>query len=81
MFHMFFQRGEIRSMRDVTGTHVAAEKAFYLHCLNRGVLVPGTQRAFLCAAHSNTEVERLIEVFTTSLADVQAEGLFAATAA
>ncbi|MBX3707824.1 MAG: aspartate aminotransferase family protein [Pseudomonadales bacterium] len=77
MFHMFFQRAPLESMRDVTAANTAAEKAFYLHALNRGVLVPGTQRAFLSAAHGPAEVDRLIEVFQASLADVQAEGLFA----
>jgi glutamate-1-semialdehyde 2,1-aminomutase len=76
MFHLFFQRDPIESMRDVTAGGVKAEKAFYLHALNRGVLVPGTQRAFLCAAHGDAEVDTLIDVFQSSLADVQAEGLF-----
>lgn len=78
MFHMFFQREPIDSMRDVQPGHEAAEKAFYLHALNRGVLVPGTQRAFLSAAHGEAEVDELIRVFKLSLADVQAEGLFGA---
>ncbi len=77
MFHMFFQREPLDSMRDVSNAHVKAEKAFYLHALNRGVLVPGTQRAFLSAAHGDAEVDTLIQVFQDSLADVQAEGLFA----
>jgi glutamate-1-semialdehyde 2,1-aminomutase len=77
MFHMFFQREPLDSMRDVSNAHVKAEKAFYLHALNRGVLVPGTQRAFLSAAHSDAEVDTLIQVFQDSLADVQSEGLFA----
>ncbi len=76
MFHMFFQNGEINSMRDVVSLGSAAEKGFYLHCLNRGVLVPGTQRAFLCAAHSEADVDKLIEVFCGSLKDLQSEGLF-----
>jgi len=76
MFHMFFQREPVESMRDVVAPNTQAEKAFYLHALNRGVLVPGTQRAFLSAAHGHAEVDRLIEVFKASLADVQAEGLF-----
>ncbi len=76
MFHMFFQREPVESMRDVTGENLQAEKAFYLHALNRGVLVPGTQRAFLSAAHGEAEVDTLIRVFQESLADVQAEGLF-----
>lgn len=77
MFHLFFQREPVHSMRDVTAAHSAAEKAFYLHTLNRGVLVPGTQRAFLSAAHSSADVDELIAVFTTSLDDVASEGLFA----
>jgi glutamate-1-semialdehyde 2,1-aminomutase len=77
MFHLFFQRESIDSMRDVTAPNVRAEKAFYLHALNRGVLVPGTQRAFLSAAHGEAEIDELIAVFTASLDDVQAEGLFA----
>lgn len=76
MFHMFFQRGPVESARDIRADHVAAEKAFYLHALNRGVLVPGTQRAFLCDAHTTSDVDTLIEVFCTSLADVEADGLF-----
>ncbi len=76
MFHLFFQRRPIDSMRDVEADHGAAEKAFYLHALNRGVLVPGTQRAFLSAAHGEAEIDTLISVFQDSLRDVQAEGLF-----
>ena len=76
MFHMFFQGEPIESMRDVHDRHKPAEKAFYLHALNRGVLVPGTQRAFLSAAHTEADVDRLIEVFRDSLEDVRADGLF-----
>jgi glutamate-1-semialdehyde aminotransferase len=76
MFHLFFQREPIDSVRDVRAQQVAAEKAFYLHVLNRGVLVPGTQRAFLSAAHTPADVDRLIEVFEQSLDDVAADGLF-----
>ena len=79
MFHMFFQRQPLHSMRDVTHTNASAEKAFYLHALNRGVLVPGTQRAFLSAAHGTAEIDTLIGVFQQSLTDVQAEGLFSAS--
>lgn len=77
MFHMFFQREPVNSSRDVSGRYQRAQQAFYLHCLNRGVLVPGTQRAFLSAAHAEQHVDQLIEVFNNSLSDVMAEGLFA----
>lgn len=76
MFHLFFQREPIHSMRDVGSDQQAAQHAFYLHALNAGVLVPGTQRAFLSAAHEDGVVEQLAEVFVQSLSAVQAEGLF-----
>jgi glutamate-1-semialdehyde 2,1-aminomutase len=76
MFHMFFQREPVNSSRDANRVNVSAQKAFYLHALNRGVLVPGTQRAFLCAAHSDADIDHMIDVFRTSLADVRNEGIF-----
>lgn len=75
MFHLFFQSGEISSMRDVEGRYPEAERAFYLHTLNEGVLVPGTQRAFLCAAHTDDDVARLSSVFCGALDAVAADGL------
>ena len=76
MFHLFFQREPLDSMRDVIAVNGAAEKAFYLHALNAGVLVPGTQRAFLCSEHTPAVVDQMIDVFTSALAAVQDEGLF-----
>jgi hypothetical protein len=76
MFHMFFQREAVNSSRDIHGRQGEAQKAFYLHCLNAGVLVPGTQRAFLSAAHDDAVVDELIKVFTASFDAVKAEGLF-----
>ena len=76
MFHMFFQGEAVNSMRDAHSRHLDAQKAFYLLCLDRGVLVPGTQRAFLSAAHSDEVLDKLIDVFTSSLIDVASAGLF-----
>ena len=76
MFHLFFQRAPVESARDIR-ENIQAQKAFYLHALNRGVLVPGTQRAFLSAAHAPEDVDELIRVFRESLIDTEADGLFA----
>jgi len=78
MFHMFFQSEAVNSSRDSHARHYQAQRAFYLHCLNRGVLVPGTQRAFLSIMHTDVVIDEVIDVFCQSLADVHAEGLFAA---
>ena len=76
MFHLFFQRAPVATARDIRASHVPAQSAFYLHALNRGVLVPGTQRAFLCAAHTPADVDTLISVFQESLLATQTDGLF-----
>jgi len=76
MFHLFFQTGEINSMRDVAVRYRKAEQAFYLHTLNAGVLVPGTQRAFLFAADTDEDVALLANVFCSALDCVAADGLF-----
>ena len=76
MFHLFFQRENVATARDIRSAYSAAQSAFYLHALNRGVLVPGTQRAFLCAAHTPADVDTMISTFQESLLDTQADGLF-----
>ena len=76
MFHLFFQAGALNSMRDVSAHHRAAEQAFYLHTLSNGVLVPGTQRAFLCAAHTDADVDRLGDAFCDAFDAVLEDGLF-----
>lgn len=76
MFHLFFQREPVEASRDAHARHLAAQKAFYLHALNAGVLVPGTQRAFLSAAHTDEVVDELISVFLASMDAVAGEDLF-----
>ena len=76
MFHLFFQREPVESSRDAHARHLNAQKAFYLHALNAGVLVPGTQRAFLSAAHTDEVVDELISVFLASFDAVAAEDLY-----
>ena len=76
MFHIYFQREPVESARDVNNRLEAAERAFYLTALDKGVLVPATQRAFLSTAHTPTDVDMIIQVFQDSLLAVQADGLF-----
>jgi glutamate-1-semialdehyde 2,1-aminomutase len=78
MFHLFFQREPIECARDIRRDFADAEKAFYWHTLNRGVLVPGTHRAFLSTAHTPKDIGTLIDVFRDALALTQEDGLFAA---
>ncbi len=75
MFHLIFQGGEINGQRDITNENRRAERQFYLHLMNHGVIVPGIHLAFLSAAHTPEDVDAVIEAFKASFADVRGDGL------
>ena len=76
MFQLYFQREPIRSSRDLTGGHREAEREFYLHLLAHGVLIPGTRRSFLSAAHTPDDVDAMAQAIEASLLAVQEDGWF-----
>lgn len=75
MFHLRFQGGSIESSRDFREDNAVAEREFYLHLLNRGVIVPGIHLAFFSAAHTPEDVDTVIDAFKQSFQDVRENGL------
>ena len=75
IFYLHFQREPIETSRDVANTNREAEREFYLHLLNHGVTVPGIHLFFLSHAHSDEDVERVIDAFAQSFEDVRADGM------
>lgn len=75
IFYLHFQREPIETSRDVTRENPQAEREFYLHLLNHGVIVPGIHLFFLSAAHTAADVDQIIEAFKQSFLDVRADGL------
>lgn len=67
LFQLYFQREPIRSSRDIRRDNARAERDFYLHLLAEGVLVPGTRRAFLSAAHAPEHVDAIAGAIENSL--------------
>jgi glutamate-1-semialdehyde 2,1-aminomutase len=67
LFQLYFQRAPIRSSRDIALAKSAAERDFYLHLLANGVLIPGTRRSFLSAAHEPEIVDALAAAIERSL--------------
>jgi glutamate-1-semialdehyde aminotransferase len=57
-------------------TFRAAEAAFNVLVLNRGVLMLTSQRGFLSTAHSGADLDDVLRAFTESLRDVRDDGLF-----
>ncbi len=75
MFQLYFQREPIRSSRDLVRSNAVGEREFYLHLLARGVLIPGTRRSFLSAAHTPADVDAIADAVERSLLEVRADGL------
>ncbi len=75
MFHLIFQGGEIGGSRDITSENRRAERQFYLHLMNHGVIVPGIHLAFFSAAHTPEDVDLVIDAFQASFLDVREDGL------
>lgn len=57
-------------------TFRAAEAAFNVLVLNRGVLMLTSQRGFLSTAHSGADLDDVLRALTESLRDVRDDGLF-----
>ncbi len=75
MFQIYFAGSPIRSARDLPPEKPAAETEFYLHLLDKGVLVPGTRRSFTSIAHNTELVEDAVDRIKSSLAAVREDGL------
>ena len=76
MLHLHFQHGPIDSARDLKKDAPWVEREFYLHLLGHDVIIPGIHLAFLCAAHTDEDVDRIIDAFKQSFLDLRADGLF-----
>ncbi|HRX39719.1 MAG TPA: aspartate aminotransferase family protein [Parvularculaceae bacterium] len=65
----------IRTFRDLHPSNRAAEEAFYIFLLDRGVLLPGFHVYFLSAAHDDAMIGRLETAFVEALDECRADGL------
>lgn len=79
IFMLIFQRGKIDNARDMDPDKkfVTAERAFYLHLLNHGVIMPGVHLGLFSTAHTPADVDTIIEAFKQSLIEVERDHLFA----
>ena len=79
-FHMKFQREPINSGFDIKnyygGMHKQAENEFYLHLLGQDVIVPGVRLSFICDAHTDDDVSKIIDSMKYSFNAVREDGLF-----
>ena len=75
LFYLRFQRGVINSSRDVDSSLHDAEIEFYLHLLDKGVIVPGIHLGFISAAHTDEDVDQIVDAMKESFKDVRKKGM------
>jgi len=74
MFHLVFQKEPVERGRAFDLEKLPLEHRYYAHLLKRGVIIPGIHLFFLSAAHSDDDVEQVIDAMTDSFRAVRAEG-------
>ena len=75
LFHVVFQEGEIRGQRDIGSEYRHAERQFYLHLLNNGVIIPGIHIAFFSAAHTPEDIDQVFDAFRASFLALREDGV------
>lgn len=74
MFHLVFQKEPVERGRAFNPDTMELEHRYYAHLLKRGVIVPGIHLFFLSAAHSDDDVEEVIDAMTESFRAIRNEG-------
>ena len=67
MIHLRFQAGPIVTARDVDRSLAQAEREFYVRLMLEGVLVPGDHLALTSTAHTEQDLDRVIQVMQEAL--------------
>ncbi len=75
IFYMHFKRGGIASSRDLADENHEAEHEFYVHLLDKGVIVPGIHLFFTSTAHKPEHIDRVATAFQDALMAVREDGL------
>jgi len=71
MFFTHFNNKEINSTRDLAGQNLEARAAFYPHLLKNGVFIPDAHLGFLSAAHSEKDVDLVIQAHKNTLTELR----------
>jgi glutamate-1-semialdehyde 2,1-aminomutase len=74
-FFTHFTKKEIHSTRDLAGQNLEARGAFYPHLLKNGVFIPDVHLGFLSAAHSEKDVDAVIQAHKKALMELRELGL------
>jgi len=76
MFCTHFTTQEIKSARDLVEQNAKSATAFYPHLLDEGVFLPKVHMGFLSTAHSDEDVELIIEAHINALKTLKQKKYF-----
>ena len=76
MFCTHFTDKEIDSVRVLADENLKAAKAFYPYLLQEGVFIPSIHMGFISAAHTEEDIDRIIQAHCQALKAVEDLGLF-----
>jgi glutamate-1-semialdehyde 2,1-aminomutase len=76
MLHMRFEGHPVKSSFDFSNDARFAEREFYLQLLGHGVFIPGVHLAFISGAHTEQNVDTIIDAFKQSFRAIREDGLF-----
>jgi glutamate-1-semialdehyde 2,1-aminomutase len=75
MFHLVFSKDPVERGRHFNDEEtMRLENLYYAHLLKRGVIVPGIHLFFISAAHSEADIDQVVDAMTESFRAVRQEG-------
>jgi len=75
LFMLRFVRGEVRSVRDLAGENGPAYRQLFPRLAQHGVFVPTTHFGLISAAHTEADVDRILDAHRASLGELRRDGL------
>jgi len=77
MFHLIFSKDPVeRGRHGADEQTMRLEHLYYAHLLKRGVIVPGIHLFFISAAHTEADIDRVVEAMKDSFRAVREAGGF-----
>ncbi|MBI1877927.1 MAG: hypothetical protein HYR94_06830 [Chloroflexi bacterium] len=75
LFMAHFVPGPVNSVRDLVNENRVAMRELFLHLAKYGVFIPLAHFALLSAAHTDEDIQLVVDAYARSLRDLRAAGL------
>ena len=75
LFMLRFVSGKVNSQRDLVGENKVAMNHLYPYLSKYGVFIPHSHFGLLSAAHTENDIQEIVESYRCSLRDMRSDGL------